>query len=334
MILRRSISGERLTAALGFTCGVAIAPARMALSAPPSKRRAPKRRCATSCIRRRRSSSRGRPLELRYDVVCQADSFGTPCTPDGQSVCSAGRTSSSIGRVALAPAGGTALAATVDVAAGSVSYYAVIDDGAGSSMTVPAAGLSAPQRAWAVPELAAVSLGTHAFGHVRKPDGGAVTATWGTAADPRPAHGARARPHRPIGVRRRRPRERRRARSGQRPARPVSGRRGMGPSYTQHRLRGWGGRPHCWRRRYGLRPRPGCRARRRSYGPPAARRDDGRPRRGRGHAAQRAGGNVPPRLSGRHVDADRGRRRRTPRARSAGRRRTTGAPRAEGASRS
>jgi hypothetical protein len=49
-------------------------------------------------------------------------------------------------------------------------------------MTVPAGGAMAPQRAWAVPSLTPVSLGTHTFGRVRKPDGRAVAATWGAGA--------------------------------------------------------------------------------------------------------------------------------------------------------
>ena len=142
-------------------------------------------------------------MELRYDVVCQADSFGKPCTPAGNVFVRQGG-ELEYRRIALAPAGGTVLAATVDVPTQGVSYYAVIDDGAGSSMTVPAAGAAAPQRAWAVPALTPVSLGTHTFGRVRKPDGRAVSCDVGRGGRrSRPAHRARARPHRAIGVRRR-----------------------------------------------------------------------------------------------------------------------------------
>ncbi len=74
------------------------------------------------------------------------------------------------------------LAATVDVPAQGLSYFAVIADGAGSSMTVPAAGAAAPQRVWAVSVLTPVGLGTHTFGRLRKPDGRALAATWGAGA--------------------------------------------------------------------------------------------------------------------------------------------------------
>ena len=72
------------------------------------------------------------------------------------------------------------LTATVDVPALGISYYAVVGDGAGNSMTVPAAGEAAPQRAWTMPALTQVSLGAHAFGRAKKPHSRVVTATWGS----------------------------------------------------------------------------------------------------------------------------------------------------------
>jgi hypothetical protein len=120
-------------------------------------------------------------VDLRYDVVCQADAFGKPCTPTGAVFIRAGD-DPDYRRIALAPAGGTALATTFELPARGASYYAVIEDGAGSSTTVPAAGAAAPQRVWALPDLTSVSLGTHTFGRAQKHDGRVFAAHWGTGA--------------------------------------------------------------------------------------------------------------------------------------------------------
>ena len=119
-------------------------------------------------------------MELRYDVVCQAGLVREAVRASGSVFV---RHGGEVGyrKIALAPAGGTVLGATVDVPAKGVSYYAVIDDGAAASMTVPAAG-AAPQRAWAVLCATPVSLGTHTFGRVRKADGRAVAGDVGQGA--------------------------------------------------------------------------------------------------------------------------------------------------------
>jgi hypothetical protein len=183
MNLRRLSSSGRLAAALGFSCGTAAGAIALAVGAVGAAVHATSPDAELRDVLHTPPSlvEQGRPMELRYDVVCQADSLGRPCTPAG-SVFVSGGSQLEYRRIALAPAGETALAATVDVPAQGVSYYAVIDDGAGSSMTVPAGGAMAPQRAWAVPSLTPVSLGTHTFGRVRKPDGRAVAATWGAGA--------------------------------------------------------------------------------------------------------------------------------------------------------
>jgi hypothetical protein len=49
-------------------------------------------------------------------------------------------------------------------------YYAVLHDGSGRSVTVPAGGAAGPQRVWIVDRFQSVPLGTHRFGHLRAPD--------------------------------------------------------------------------------------------------------------------------------------------------------------------
>ncbi len=183
MIFRRLGSNRRLTAALGLSCGVAVGAIAVAVGAVGAAVDATSPEAALRDVLHTPPSlvEQGRPMELRYDVVCQVDSFGKPCVPAGSVFVRQGN-GGPYRKIALAPAGATVLAATVGVPAEGVSYYAVIGDGAGNSMTVPAAGAAAPQRAWAVPALTPVSLGTHTFGRVRKADGRAVMATWGTGA--------------------------------------------------------------------------------------------------------------------------------------------------------
>jgi hypothetical protein len=83
-------------------------------------------------------------------------------------------------KIPLGAAGGTALAATVDMPATGVSYYAEIDDGGGNAMTVPPAGAAAPQKAWAVSNVTRVSLGVHPFGKPRLRDSRVFSAAWGS----------------------------------------------------------------------------------------------------------------------------------------------------------
>jgi hypothetical protein len=183
MILGRWGSSGRLTAALGLWCGAAVGVIALAGGAVGASVVAPSPDRALRDVLHSPPSlvERGQPIELRYDVVCQSDSFGRPCTPAGSVFLRRGG-EVAYRRIPLASAGGTVLTAAVDVPNEGAAYYAVIDDGAGSSMTVPAAGAAAPQRAWSVPSLTQVSLGTHTFGRVQKPDGRAVAATWGTGA--------------------------------------------------------------------------------------------------------------------------------------------------------
>ena len=183
MILRRLSSSGRLRAALGLSCGVAVGVIVLAVGAVGAAVDTTSADAALRDVLHTPPSlvEQGHSMELRYDVVCQADAFGRPCTPAG-SVFVRQEGELEYRRIALAAAGGTVLAATVDVPTQGVAYYAVIDDGAGSSMTVPTAGAAAPQRAWAVPAFTPVSLGTHTFGLARKPGGRAVTAAWGAGA--------------------------------------------------------------------------------------------------------------------------------------------------------
>jgi hypothetical protein len=183
MVPRRLGSSGRVAAAVGLVCGVAVGVVALAAGAvgaavegvSPHPELRDVLHAPPSLV------EQGQLTELRYDVVCQADEFGKPCTPAGSVFV---RAAGELGyrRIALAPAGGTALAATVEVPEHGLSYYAVIDDGAGSSMTVPAAGGAAPQRAWAVPALTPVALGTHTFGRVRRAEGRVLAATWGAGA--------------------------------------------------------------------------------------------------------------------------------------------------------
>jgi len=187
MIPRRMGRGRRWTAGVGFGAGVCVGMTLLAggvvgahtapTDSPPSVERGLRDVLHTPPLLARQ----GDRVSLRYDVVCQADGFGKPCALAGDVfVRRAGEIAYRPSR--LAPVGESGLTAAVDVPAGGLSYYAVIEDGAGNSITVPASGAVAPQRAWAVPEFTFTSLGEHVFGRARKPDGRALAAPWGSGS--------------------------------------------------------------------------------------------------------------------------------------------------------
>ncbi len=184
-MIRRGRSGRRWAAALGFAIGACtgmalltggvVSASEVPGDSPPTIGLRDVLHTPPSLV------PEGGTVALRFDVVCQADARGKPCAPNGSLfVRPAGE--SGYRAVGLAPAGETTLAAKIAVPAGGLSYYAVIEDGAGSSVTLPASGGASPQRVWAVPELTTVGLGAHVFGRARKPDTRPVAAPWGSGA--------------------------------------------------------------------------------------------------------------------------------------------------------
>lgn len=128
--------------------------------------------------------ARGQRVSVRYDAVCQSDGFGRPCELAGNVFI---RRSGELAfrRVPLVAREDSTLTAALDgVTAGDgFSYYAIIEDGSGSTITVPSGGAAAPQRAWTVPAVTVASLGTHTFGRTRQPDGRSLAAAWGNGAN-------------------------------------------------------------------------------------------------------------------------------------------------------
>ena len=128
--------------------------------------------------------ARGQRVNVRYDVVCQSNGLGEPCELSGNIFV---RRNGEFGyrRIPLVASEGSALTAALDgVAAGEgFSYYAIVEDASGSTITVPAGGAAAPQRAWVVPAMTVAPLGTHAFGHPRRPDSRSMTASWGSGTN-------------------------------------------------------------------------------------------------------------------------------------------------------
>lgn len=187
MIPGRGSWSRRRAAALGFGAGACVGMTLLAggvvsahdgpTAVPPAIERGLRDVLHTPPLLARQGSR----VTLRYDVLCQADGFGKPCAPTGNVfIRRAGETA--YRRQRLAPAGESGLETVVDVQPEELSYYAVIDDGAGSLMTVPAGGAVAPQRVWAVADLTSVSLGVHVFGRARKPDGRVLAGSWGSGS--------------------------------------------------------------------------------------------------------------------------------------------------------
>ncbi len=187
MIPRRRSWSRRWAATLGFGAGACVGMTLLAggvVSAhdapsvvPPAVERGLRDVLHTPPLLVRQ----GGRVTLRYDAVCQADGFGKPCALRGE-VFTRRAGDASYRPSRLAPTGEAGLAAAVDVPAGGLSYYAVIEDGGGSSLTVPTAGGAAPQQLWSVPELTPVTLGAHVFGRTRKPDARLLAGSWGAGS--------------------------------------------------------------------------------------------------------------------------------------------------------
>jgi len=128
--------------------------------------------------------ARGQRVNLRYDAVCQSDGLGKLCELAGD-VFVRGSREFAFRRVPLVASEGSTLSATLNgvTASGGFSYYAIIQDGSGSAITVPAGGATAPQRAWTVPAMTAAALRVHTFGRARRPDERRVSTSWGAGAD-------------------------------------------------------------------------------------------------------------------------------------------------------
>ena len=123
MVPRRLGSSGRVAAAVGLLCGVAVGVVALAAGAVGAAVEGVSPHPELRDVLHTPPSlvEQGQLTELRYDVVCQAEEFGKPCTPAGSVFV---RAAGELGyrRIALAPAGGTALAATVDVPEQGLSY--------------------------------------------------------------------------------------------------------------------------------------------------------------------------------------------------------------------
>jgi hypothetical protein len=134
-------------------------------------------------------TSRGEPVELRYDIYCVSagdDQNDRTCETGGKVFVRPGDRgpfrqlplhideSAVEGRfVAVVPN-------TIAHAAEGFTYYAVLESkAAGMTVTLPAGGASAPQRSLPLDDAVEVSIGTHTFGAARKADTRVLEASWG-----------------------------------------------------------------------------------------------------------------------------------------------------------
>ena len=203
--LRRWSSSWRLAARLGVPCRCCVgydrAGGRSCRRRDGSKRRTPRSRALRDVLHTPPLLvEQGRPVELRYDVVCQAD-VREAVRAGRQRVPSPRSRGRAIDRSHSRPAGGTGARG----GGGRSPPRALLlrrdrrrrrelADGAGG-------GAVAPQRAWAVPSLTQVSLGTHTFGRVREARRSCRRRHLGNGRRcSRAAHWARACPHGAIGV--------------------------------------------------------------------------------------------------------------------------------------
>jgi hypothetical protein len=112
---------------------------------------------------------RGQPLALPYEI----DGRGRPYAgPISGAVYVRNSEQRSYTRVPLAARNGALVAriSPQETFGRTLSYYAVLRDRAGRSMTVPAMGARRPERLWTVDRLLPVPLGTHRFGQLHAPE--------------------------------------------------------------------------------------------------------------------------------------------------------------------
>jgi hypothetical protein len=126
---------------------------------------------------------RGQAVKLAYEVVCapSADRPGA-CSPQGsvhvrrvgdQEFAEVPLAADSRGRLSATIGAGYTLGAGFD-------YYVDVEDGRGSSQSLPAAGHDAPQYVWTVMDETNVDLPEHVFGRTRAPGEIVAAAKWGS----------------------------------------------------------------------------------------------------------------------------------------------------------
>jgi hypothetical protein len=132
----------------------------------------------------------GEPVTLRYAIVCPAPGDapfgGAPCDASGDVYIRAGSTGP-FTRMPLRrtqdSASGRYVLGVPSAIAGSrecFSYHAVLrNDATGASTTIPAGGVSAPQRSLPLDRPVTVRLGLHRFGSTRAADERVLDAPWG-----------------------------------------------------------------------------------------------------------------------------------------------------------
>jgi hypothetical protein len=128
----------------------------------------------------------GEPVTLRYAIVCAPRDDGQPCNGSGSVFVRAGQ-SGAFRQLELQPGADSGegryfveLPSEIASSRDGFSYYAVLRNGTGATISVPAGGETAPQRSFPLRAATEVALGTHAFGRDRAPDERVVAAPWGS----------------------------------------------------------------------------------------------------------------------------------------------------------
>lgn len=139
-------------------------------------------------------TTRGGPVELRYDVFCSAGgdedlADSTPCRASGIVYVQEGDSGPFAPRPVSfdpsVPEGRYVASIPSDVAHSpdGFSYYATFQSEAGARVTLPSGGAAAPDRSVPLGRSIDVHLGAHVFGATRKPDDVVAQARWGDGAD-------------------------------------------------------------------------------------------------------------------------------------------------------
>jgi hypothetical protein len=127
----------------------------------------------------------GEPVTLRYAVVCAPREDGLPCQGSGDVHVRAGQDGLfrkfALERGDDSKEGRYFVDLPGDIAGSpeGFSYYAVLRDDTGASVTLPSGGAAAPQRSFPFRQAVDVDLGPHTFGRARVRDSRVLEAKWG-----------------------------------------------------------------------------------------------------------------------------------------------------------
>ena len=179
----RSLAGGAAGIAAGILGGIALTPGSAGNLAVPAAERFIDAAHVPPAL-----TLPGKPVTLRYAIVCAPRDDGLPCAGSGDVFIRPGQSGVfrplALQRGADSIEGRYFVRVPDDIASNrdGFSYYAVLRDRTtGAEMTLPTGGAAAPQVSIPMRETISIDLGAHEFGRTRRSDARIVESKWGSA---------------------------------------------------------------------------------------------------------------------------------------------------------